>query len=92
MFFEMMIFRNSIRNWDEILLSITRIPSDDILEGLYKFRIRESQKLKTVVELYKMEIHQKKAGPDNHRLKTMVKRSIEQNLRMKSFGARNGNL
>ena len=34
---------------DEILLSMTQIPSDDILEGLYKFRIRESEKLKTVV-------------------------------------------
>ena len=59
--------------WDGILLSMTRIPSDDILEGLYKLRIRESQKLKTVQELYNMEIHQKKAGPDYHRLKTMVK-------------------
>ena len=38
-----------------------------------------------------MEIHQKKAGPDYHRLKTMVKRSIEQNLWMKNFEARNGN-
>ena len=38
-----------------------------------------------------MEIHQKKAGPDYHRLKTMVKRSIEQNLQMKNFEARNGN-
>ena len=38
-----------------------------------------------------MEIHQKKVGPDFHRLKTMVKRSIEQNLRMKNFEARNGN-
>ena len=37
------------------------------------------------------EIHQKKLGPDYHRLKTMVKRSIEQNLRMKNFEARNGN-
>ena len=36
-----------------------------------------------------MEIHHKKAGPDYHRLKTMVKRSIEQNLRMKNL-ARNG--
>ena len=53
--------------WDEILLSMTQIPSDDILEGLYKFRIRESGKLKTVLELYNMEIHQKKAGPDYHR-------------------------
>ena len=38
-----------------------------------------------------MEIHQKKAEPDYHSLKTTVKRSIEQNLRMKNFEARNGN-
>ena len=69
---------------------MTQIPSDDILEGLYKLRIRESEKLKTVLELYNMEIHQKKAGLDYHRLKTMVKRSIEQNLRMNNFEARNG--
>ena len=77
--------------WDEVLLSMAEIPSDDILESLYKLRIRESEKLKTVLELYNMEIHQKKAGRDYHRLKTMVKRSIEQNLRMKNFEARNGN-
>ena len=75
----------------EFLLSMTKIPSDDILEGLYKLRIRESEKLKTVLELYNMEIHQKKAGPYYHRLKTMEKRSIEQNLRIKNFETRNGN-
>ena len=94
------LFTISLRNddiqeldskWDGILLSMTKIPPDDILEGLYKFRIRESEKLKTVLELYDLEIHQKKLGPDYHRLKTMVKRSIEQNLRMKNFDARNGN-
>ena len=31
------------------------------------FRIRESEKLKTVLELYNTEIHQNKAGPDYHR-------------------------
>ena len=77
--------------WDGILLSMTKIPPDDILEGLYKLRIRESDKLKTVLELYDLEIHQKKLGPDYHRLKTMVKRSIEQDIRNKNFGARNGN-
>ena len=54
--------------WDEILQSMTQIPPDDILEGLYKLRIRDSEKLKTVLELYNMEIHQKKAGPDYHRI------------------------
>ena len=71
--------------WDGILLSMTKIPSDDILENLYKLRIRESEKLKTLLELYNMEIHQKEAEPDYHRLKTMVKRSVEQNLRIKNF-------
>ena len=77
--------------WDGILLSMTKIPHDDILEGLYKLRIRQSEKLKTVLELYDLETHQKKLGPDYHRLKTMVKRSIEQEIRNKNFGIRNGN-
>ena len=77
--------------WDGILLSTTKIPSDDILEGLYKLRIRESEKFKTVLELYDLEIHQKKAGHDCHKLKTKVKRSIEQEIRNKNFGSRNGN-
>ena len=71
---------------------MTKIPSDDILEGLYKLRIPESEKLKTVLELYDLETHQKKLGPDYHRLKTMVKRSIEQEIRNKNFEARNGNV
>ena len=93
------LFTISLRNddiqefdskWDGILLSMTKIPPDDILEGLHKMRIRESDKLKTVLELYDLET-QKKLGPDYHRLKTMVKRSIEQEIRNKNFGIRNGN-
>ena len=47
--------------WDEILLSVTKIPSDDLLESL----------------------------PDYQKLKTMVKRSIDQKLRSRNFYARN---
>ena len=94
------LFTISLRNddiqefdskWDGILLSMTKIPPDDILEGLYKLRIRESEKFKTVLELYDLETHQKKLGPDDHRLKTMVKISIEQEIRNKKFGIRNEN-
>ena len=51
------LFTISLRNddiqefdskWDGLLLSMTKIPPDDILEGLYKLRIRESEKLKSV--------------------------------------------
>ena len=99
-YFRVTLFTMVLRNddiqefdskWDGILLLMTKIPPDDILEGLYKLRIRESEKLKTVLELYDLEIHQKKIGPDYHRLKTMLKRSIEQDFRNKNFGARNGN-
>ena len=82
-------FTNAFRNddlqefdskWDEILLSMTQIPSDDILESLYKLRIRASEKLKTVLQLYDLERHKKKLGPEYHKMKTMVKRSIEQDV------------
>ena len=67
-------------------------PPDDILESFYKLRIRGSEKVKAVLELYKLEIHQKEAKPDYHRLKTMAKRSIEQDLRTRNFEARNGRI
>ena len=92
------LFTNGLRNddiqefdskWDGIL-SMTKIRLDDIFEGLYKLRKRVSEKLKTVLEWYDLQI-QKKIGPDHHRLKTVVKRSIEQEIRNKNFGARSGN-
>ena len=33
-------------------MSMTKIPPDDIFEGLCKLRIRESEKLETVLELF----------------------------------------
>ena len=49
----------------------------------------ESDQLKTVWELYDMEIHQKISMPNYQKLKTMVKRSIDQKLRLRKFKARN---
>ena len=40
--------------WDENLLSVSKIPSDDILESLYKLRIRESDQLKTRIEIVRL--------------------------------------
>ena len=71
--------------WDGILLSMTKIAPDDIQEGLYKIRIRESEKLKTVLELYDLEIHQKKIGHDYHRLKTMVKKKYRTRCTKQEF-------
>ena len=56
-----------------ILLSMTKIPSDDILESLFRLRIRASEKLKAVLELYSLEIHQQKAKLDCNKMWPMVK-------------------
>ena len=47
------IFRNSTQSGTEFYDQWRKKPSDNILEGLYKLRIRECEKLKTVLELYK---------------------------------------
>ena len=44
-----------------------------------------------MLELYDLETHPKKLEPDYYRLKTTVKRSIEQEIRNKNFGNRIGN-
>ena len=78
--------------WDEVLLSMSKKPSDDILESLYKLRIREPAQLKTVLELYDMEIHQLLSMPIHQKLKTMVKRSIDPKFRLRTFDARHGRI
>ena len=78
--------------WDEVLLSMSKIPSDDVLESLYKLRICESAQLKTVLELYDMEIHQKISVPNYQKLKTMVKRRKDQKLRLRNLDARHENI
>ena len=82
--FMMITFRNSIQYGTKFFF-LSKIPSDDILESLYKLRIHESAQLKTVMELYDMEIHQKMSVPNYPKLQTMVKRSKDQKLRLRNF-------
>ena len=63
---------------------MSNFTTDDVLDSLYKLRGRESDQLKTRLELYDLEIDQKISEPDYHRLKTMEKRSIDQKLRSRN--------
>ena len=71
---------------------MSKIPSDDILESLYKLRIRESAQLQTVLELYDMEIHHKISMPNYQKLKTIVKTCKDQKLRLQNLDARHGRI
>ena len=81
-----------LSKWDGILLSMTKIQSDDILEGLYKIkntRVGEGQDRVGIVWL----------GDSSEESLDLIitdwrqwwKRSIEQNLRIKNLEARNAN-
>ena len=86
----MTIFRNSILSGTEYCLwrkSRKMTSWKDCTNKEYE----SLKKLETVSELYDLEIHQKILGPDFHRLKTVVKRSIEQDIRNKNFGNSIGN-
>ena len=72
--FVMTTFRNVKQDGTSFYYRCQKIPSDEILESPYKFRIRESDQLKTVLELYEMEIHQTTSVPNYRKLKTMAKR------------------
>ena len=89
--FTMNVYNDDVQEfdtiWDEKLID-EQIPPDDVLESLYKLRIRESDQFKTVSELYDKDIHQKISTPNYQKLKTMVKRSKDQKLRLRNFDAR----
>ena len=82
---------DSVESYADLFTIVLR--NDDIqeLDSKWDGKLPPMTKIPSDDILYNMEIHQKKAGPDYRRLKTMVKRSIEQNLRIKNFEACNGN-
>ena len=95
------LFTTSLRNddiqefdskWDGILLmSMTKIPLDEISEGLYKLRNTRVWETQDRIGIVWPGDSSEEVRPDYHRMKTMVKRSIEQEIRNKIFGIRNGN-
>ena len=75
--------------WDQALLSASEIPKENVLESLYKFDIRDSVQLQTVLAMYDQAIDRDRAMPSYQRLKTVVGRYIDQVIRLRNFRARN---
>ena len=78
--------------WDQALLSASEVPKENVLESLYKMKIRESVQLQTVLAMYDQEIDRDRAMPSYQRLKTLVRRHIDQMIRTRNFRARNGRI
>ena len=51
-------------SWDDALLSVSEMPSDPILEGLYKSKLRNSAQHQTVLALYDQEVARNNGTPN----------------------------
>ena len=69
-------------------LAINQSGAINILEGLYKMRIGESDQLETEVAMDEQEIEQQNAQPSYQKLRTTVKRCLDQRKRAQNFEAR----
>ena len=75
--------------WDQALLSASEMPSDVIVEGLYKSKVQDSVQLQTVLALYDHETARHKGTPNYQQLTTAVKLHIDQMMRTRNFRVRN---
>ena len=66
------------------MLSIKEVPSDDILQSLYKMRMRESDQLTTVLAKIRTRNNPNLMQPNHQKLK-MVKRCTDQKIRARNF-------
>ena len=72
----------------DALLSVSEIPSDMILEGLYKSKLQDSVQLETVLTLYDQETVQNNGQTSYLRLKTSVKLHFDHMVRIQNFRVR----
>ena len=75
--------------WDHALLSVSEMPSDPILEGLYKSKLQNFAQFWTVMSMYDQEVVRDNGTPNYQLLKTAVKLHIDQMMRNRNFKARN---
>ena len=74
--------------WDEVLLSVKDMLQDNVLQSLYRMRIRDSEQLKTVLALYDRDIEQKDILPSYQKLKTMAMKFLHQKMRNRNLEVR----
>ena len=73
--------------WDHAPLTVSEMPSDPILERLYKSKLQNSAQLQTVMALYDQEFARNTGTPNCQQLRTAVKLHIDQMVRNRNFKA-----
>ena len=83
-----MTFKDLTSDGTKFYCQSARYTPDDILESLCKRCLRESDQVKIVLTCYEQEIEQLNSQPNYQKLKTMMKRCLDQKIRARNFEAR----
>ena len=75
--------------WDHAQLSVSEMPSDMILEGLYKSKLQNFAQLQTALALYYQQTARHKGKPNYSQLETAVKLQVDVMMRTRNFWVRN---
>ena len=78
--------------WDQVLMSTSEVPNDRILESLYKMRMRESNKLQTVLAMCEQEINSNRSRAELSKVEDHGKwtyRSKDQDTKISSQKRKN---
>ena len=81
--------QNVDTRWDQALLAASEMPAGVVLDCLHKSKLQDSVELQTVLVLYEQENIRNNEQPSHSRLKTTVRRHIDQTMRTRNFRARN---
>ena len=75
--------------WDQILSGTSEIPHENVLEGLCKMKLQDSEQLQTLLALCNQDLDRDKVPPSYQNLRTTVRQHIDQTIRTRNFRARN---
>ena len=74
---------------DQALLAASEIPTEMVLEGLYKSKLQDSVQFQTVLALYEQENIRNSEPPNYSRLKTNVRRHVDESMTTRNLRAGN---
>ena len=74
---------------DQVQLTTSEIPDENVLEGLYKMKMQGSAQHQTALAVYDQGMNRDRVLHSYQRLRTLVRRQIDQMIRTRNFKARN---
>ena len=75
--------------WDQLLLATSEIPQENVLEGLYKMKLRGSVQVQTALAMHDQEIDGDRVMPSYQRLRTVIGQHVDQMIRTRNFKVQN---